>query len=174
MAGVSRAQGSYLQAGRPPLFSNVLPKQRPAGSSFEFSVKTDASNVKGEDAGKAGNQSTAAAAAALDAVDSLSDLAKTLGNNPYHLSAVTFTLDRNGGLLSGGELFANGDLDVHGSGSSNGATSSIDLFVPGTQGGSGDWSTEAATGLALAAYNLNAVLDQAGGRTRGAYVNAAA
>lgn len=112
----------------------------------------------------------AAAGLALDDVNTLSSIAKSLGSNPNHLGVITLSLDRSGAVVSGGELDANADF----SGYSDGSSTKIRMFVPGTESVSDDWSTQAASGLALAAYKLNSVLDQSDGQTQGANVNASA
>lgn len=168
-------QSSYLARSSYPVpFAGVAGRQRPTDPGSGSSIEINTSGVKGN-VGDAADQSVVAAAgAALDSVDALSRFAKAIGNNPDHKEIATFTFDRSGRVLSKASLDGDGQLEVYGSGSRGGANSEIDMFVPPTEGGNDDWSTQASAGLAFAAYTLNSVLNQASTRLRGANVDASA
>lgn len=173
MTSIGGAQG-YLSSGVPVLPGNIWGGRKPSHAGGGLTVQTDASGATGNTT-KAANQSVASAAGlASNTVDTLSSMAKSLGSNPNHLGVISFTLNRGGVVTAGGELDANGDLNVRSQGSSDGAQTNIALFVPGSQSGSNDWSTQVANGLAQATYKLNSVLNQVGAPSLGATVQTSA
>lgn len=178
MSSVGGSQGWLLPGVSPlaPLPGNIWGGQKPADMGVGFSLDTDASNVPGGDNKTAATNQSIASAAELASEDvaSLASVAKQLGDNPHHISMWTCNLDQNGNVVAGAELDANGDLNVYGSGSSDGATAQIRMLIPGPKSGSEDWATAAANELAQAAYKLNTVLDSVTGNASGTNVNASA
>jgi hypothetical protein len=173
LTGLGGLQSSNLFRSAYPAPFGTAAKQNGALGGMSFSVQTDTSDVTGN-AGQAANQSVAAAAgSALDDVNELAKFAQAIGGNSDQKPVGVFTIDRSGKILSEASLDGDGDLSVYGSGSSGGATSEIEMYVPAANGGSDDWSAAASNGLAQAAYTLNSLIAQVSS-THGKNVNGSA
>jgi hypothetical protein len=136
--------------------SSSTAKSAPGTSFADLLVSTSGTATDA----RAGDRATAAAATAASAdVDGLAHLIQGLGGNPNKATIGVETIDRFGHVLASASLDGDGDPSVFGTGTSGGATSSVDMSLS-SQADGGTWFAHSSAELAQARYELNALATQ--------------